>query len=135
MPKEIIQIEITESVSDMDQVILRNIANSLRSMGFVLAMDDFGTKYSIIATLVQFQFRVAKIERSLVKDIAKNPKSFIVLKHLTAMINEIGLECVIEGAEDQEQIDLLKELECDIIQGYYYSKPIPKEQFFMKFLD
>ena len=135
LPKEIIQIEITESVSDMDQVILRNIANSLRSMGFVLAMDDFGTKYSNIATLVQFQFGVAKIDRSLVKDIAKNPKSFIVLKHLTAMINEIGLECVIEGAEDQEQIDLLKELECDIIQGYYYSKPIPKEQFFMKFLD
>lgn len=135
LPKEIIQIEITESVSDMDQVILRNIANSLRSMGFVLVMDDFGTKYSNLATLVQFQFGVAKIDRSLVKDIAKNPKSFIVLKHLTAMIKEIGLECVIEGAEDQEQIDLLKQLECDIIQGYYYSKPIPKDQFFKEFLD
>lgn len=133
-PKGIIQIEITESVSDMDHLIISNIANSLRNMGFELAMDDFGTKYANMETLINFQFGIAKVDRSLVKDIATNEKSVIMLKHLTAMLNELEISCVIEGVETQEQIDILKGMNCDIIQGFFYGKPTPSEDFYKYFM-
>lgn len=134
-PKGIVQIEITETVSDMDQLIISNIANSLRNMGFELAMDDFGTKYANMETLVNFQFGIAKVDRSLVKDITKNAKSVIMLRHLTAMLKELDISCVIEGVETKEQIDILKNMNCDVIQGFFYGKPTPSEDFYRLFME
>ena len=135
LPNGLVQIEITETVGDMDHMLIRDVANSLRTMGFVLDMDDFGTKYSNISMLVQFQFGVAKIDRSLIKDITENEKSVIVLRHLTDMISELGIECIIEGAETEEQIDIIKTMNCDVVQGFYYGKPVDINDFYRMFVD
>lgn len=131
----LIQIEITESVGDMDIALINNIAQSLISMGFRLAMDDFGTKYSNLEMLFKFPFSIAKIDRSLVKNLESNEKSRIMLKHLISMIKELGIECVAEGAENEEQVRLLQQFGCNIIQGYFYSKPVTLEAFTSEFVE
>ena len=135
LPEGLIQIEITESVGDMDHVVVGNIAQALISMGFKLAMDDFGTKYSNLEMLFKFPFSIAKIDRSLVKDIIINEKSRIMLKHLVSMIGELGIDCVAEGAETREQVELLQHFGCSTIQGYFYSKPVPQQIFTDDFVD
>ena len=87
LPEGLVQIEITESVGDMDIVLINNIAQSLISMGFRLSMDDFGTKYSNLEMLFKFPFSIAKIDRSLVKNLESNEKSRIMLKHLTIKVS------------------------------------------------
>lgn len=135
LPPRLIQIEITESVCDMEHVAVADIARSLITMGFDLAMDDFGTMYSNLEMLFRFPFAIAKIDRSLVKDVIVNEKSKIMLKHLTAMIAELGIVCVAEGAESRCQVEQLQKFGCNIIQGYYYSKPIADVEFFEKFVE
>ena len=135
LPEGLVQIEITESVGDMDVALINNIAQSLISMGFRLSMDDFGTKYSNLEMLFKFPFSIAKIDRSLVKDLESNEKSRIMLKHLISMIKELGIECVAEGAETVEQVRLLQRFGCNIIQGYFYSKPVTLEAFTSEFVE
>ena len=134
-PEGLVQIEITESVGDMDIVLINNIAQSLISMGFRLSMDDFGTKYSNLEMLFKFPFSIAKIDRSLVKNLESNEKSRIMLKHLISMIMELGIECVAEGAENEEQVRLLQQFGCNIIQGYFYSKPVTLDVFTSEFVE
>ena len=131
----LVQIEITESVGDMDVALINNIAQSLISMGFRLSMDDFGTKYSNLEMLFKFPFSIAKIDRSLVKNLESNEKSRIMLKHLISMIKELGIECVAEGAETVEQVRLLQKFGCNIIQGYFYSKPVTLDVFTSEFVE
>ena len=135
LPEGLVQIEITESVGDMDIVLINNIAQSLISMGFRLSMDDFGTKYSNLEMLFKFPFSIAKIDRSLVKNLESNEKSRIMLKHLISMIMELGIECVAEGAENEEQVRLLQQFGCNIIQGYFYSKPVTLDVFTSEFVE
>lgn len=135
LPEGLVQIEITESVGDMDIVLINNIAQSLISMGFRLSMDDFGTKYSNLEMLFKFPFSIAKIDRSLVKNLESNEKSRIMLKHLISMIKELGIECVAEGAETVEQVRLLQRFGCNIIQGYFYSKPVTLDVFTSEFVE
>ena len=135
LPEGLVQIEITESVGDMDIVLINNIAQSLISIGFCLSMDDFGTKYSNLEMLFKFPFSIAKIDRSLVKNLESNEKSRIMLKHLISMIMELGIECVAEGAENEEQVRLLQQFGCNIIQGYFYSKPVTLDVFTSEFVE
>ena len=135
LPEGLVQIEITESVGDMDVALINNIAQSLISMGFRLSMDDFGTKYSNLEMLFKFPFSIAKIDRSLVKNLESNEKSRIMLKHLISMIKELGIECVAEGAETVEQVRLLQKFGCNIIQGYFYSKPVTLDVFTSEFVE
>lgn len=134
IPSDFIEMEITETIGDLEQAFVAKIANSLHAMGFMLSMDDFGTKYSNLAMLSSFDFQVAKIDRSIVVGLTKNPKSIIILKHLTKMIKELGIECIIEGVETEEELELIKETDCDNVQGYYFSQPIPKEEFEKKYM-
>lgn len=135
LPEGLVQIEITESVGDMDIVLIKNIAQLLISMGFRLSMDDFGTKYSNLEMLFKFPFSIAKIDRSLVKNLESNEKSRIMLKHLISMIMELGIECVAEGAENEEQVRRLQQFGCNIIQGYFYSKPVTLDVFTSEFVE
>lgn len=135
LPEGLVQIEITESVGDMDVALINNIAQSLISMGFRISMDDFGTKYSNLEMLFKFPFSIAKIDRSLVKNLESNEKSRIMLKHLISMIKELGIECVAEGAENEEQVSLLQQFGCNIIQGYFYSKPVTLDVFTSEFVE
>lgn len=134
LPKDLIQIEITESISSMDHMVVNNIAKSLRNMGFSISMDDFGTQYSNMSMLTQFQFDAIKIDRSMVIDIEKKPENVTILKHVLGMLKELKLSAVIEGVESREQLEILKKLGCDVVQGFYFGRPEPKEQFYELFM-
>lgn len=135
IPNGCIEIEIAETIGEYDTVALSGVAESLIQMGFVFAMDDFGTKNSNVEKLFKCQFKIAKIDKTLVKELTTNENNRIILAHLIAMIKDLGLQCVVEGAETVEQIDILKELDCDVVQGYYYGKPVPAREFYDKFMN
>lgn len=129
-PDGMICIEITETISNMDHMEVNRIANALHSMGFSISMDDFGTKYSNMAVLTQFDFDTVKIDRSMIIDIVENEKNQLVLKHMIQMLKDLGMEIVIEGVETSEQVTVLKELGCDVVQGFYFGKPEPEGKFY-----
>lgn len=134
IPEGLVQMEITETISSMDHIMVHNIANALRHMGFSVSMDDFGTKYSNMAVLTQFEFDTVKVDRSLLLDVEKNYKNKTVLKHTLEMLKEIGVETVMEGVETIEQVAILRELGCDTIQGYYYGRPEPMSEFYERYM-
>lgn len=134
MPQQMICIEITETISNMDHIQVRNIANTLHNMGFSISMDDFGTQYSNMAVLTQFDFDSVKIDRSMILNILNDEKSRLILKHTIAMLKELGMEIVIEGVETAEQVEVLAELGCDIVQGFYFGRPEAEENFYKLFM-
>ncbi len=134
MPQQMICIEITETISNMDHIQVRNIANTLHNMGFSISMDDFGTQYSNMAVLTQFDFDSVKIDRSMILNILNDEKSRLILKHTIAMLKELGMEIVIEGVETAEQVEVLAELGCDIVQGFYFGRPESEEDFYKLFM-
>lgn len=130
IPEGLIEIEITETISSMDQLVVNEIANNLRNMGFSVSMDDFGTKYSNMGVLTQFEFDTVKIDRSLLMDIERNKKNVTILKHTLEMLKDLGIHTVMEGVETKEQVEILQQLGCETIQGYYYGRPEPMEKFY-----
>lgn len=130
IPEELIHIEITETVGDMDHMLVEDVANQLKALGFCLSMDDFGSHYSNLAVLIQYDFDSAKIDRSMVTEITKNPKSRVVLDYMTSMINDLGIHCIVEGIETKEQVEILKNTKAEMIQGYFFGKPVPHEEFY-----
>lgn len=130
MPEGMIRIEITETISNMDHMEVRSIAKILHSMGFSISMDDFGTQYSNMAVLTQFDFDTVKIDRSMILNIVNDVKNRTILKHTVAMLKELGMEIVIEGVETEDQVKVLAELGCDIVQGFYFGKPEAEEKFY-----
>ena len=135
VPIELIQIEVTETVGDMDHVVIENVANALKELGFRLSMDDFGSHYSNLSVLIQYDFDSAKIDRSMVTEITNNRKSRILLDYMTSMIKDLGIHCIVEGIETKEQVDILKQTKAEMIQGFYFGKPVPKEKFYETFME
>lgn len=129
-PEGLIRIEITETISNMDHMEVNRIAKALHNMGFSISMDDFGTKYSNMAVLTQFDFDTVKIDRSMIIDIVENEKNQLILKHMIQMLQDLGMEVVIEGVETSEQVTVLKELGCDVVQGFYFGKPEAESRFY-----
>ena len=135
IPAGLIQIEITETISSMDHLVVNNIAKSLRSMGFSVSMDDFGTKYSNMAVLTQFEFDTVKIDRSLLLDVENNLKNKTVLKHTLEMLRDLNVETVMEGVETAKQVEILRELGCETVQGYFYGRPEPMDKFYELYMN
>lgn len=134
IPEGLIHIEVTETVGDMDHVVIENVANNLKDLGFRLSMDDFGSHYSNLSVLIQYDFDSAKIDRSMVLEITKNQKSRIVLDYMTSLINDLGIHCIVEGIETKEQVEILRNMKAEMIQGFYFGKPVPKEEFYDTFM-
>ena len=134
VPKKYLEIEITESIGDMENDLIARIANGLHEKGFRLSMDDFGTKYSSISILSLMRFDILKIDRSMVSNLTENDISRKVLKHIIAMCNDLGIECIAEGVETKEQANYLRQVDCNVAQGYLYSKPITTEEFERKYI-
>lgn len=130
MPRRMIRIEITETISNMDHMEVNHIARELRTLGFSISMDDFGTQYSNMAVLTQFDFDTVKIDRSMILNIVNDEKSRLILKHTIAMLKELGMEIIIEGVETEEQVQILAELGCDIVQGFFFGRPDAEEKFY-----
>ena len=130
MPNGMIRIEITETISNMDHMAVKNIASELHKIGFSISMDDFGTQYSNMAVLTQFDFDTVKIDRSMIINIVHDEKNRLILKHTVAMLKELGMEIVIEGVETAEQVEVLAALGCDTVQGFFFGRPEAEERFY-----
>ncbi|MGG7057368.1 sensor domain-containing protein [Clostridium nigeriense] len=118
-----IEIEITESM--IMKSVDRNIEYllELKKLGASIALDDFGTGYSSFNHLTKLPIDVLKLDRSFIVDMIDNHKSRYVIENMILLSHKLGITVVAEGVEDKEQVEYLKSIECDAIQGYYYSKP------------
>ncbi len=128
LPK-FLELEITESMimSDADQVLLN--CKRLNETGVALSLDDFGTGYSSLAYLKQLPITSLKIDRSFVQDLADSLEDEAIVSAIISMGHSLGLTVIAEGVESEAQLNKLKELNCDEIQGFYFSPPLPAEEF------
>ncbi len=124
-----IVFEITESSAMLNPDVSNRVLNQLKEIGFHLAMDDFGTGYSSLSSLNQFPIDILKIDRSFITHISKDKKKERLTLAILAMTEIVGLTTVAEGVETLEDVEFLALLKCDILQGYYYSKPINELEF------
>ena len=134
---DLIDFELTESASYDNTEQMIRVLNELREEGFKISMDDFGTGYSSFSLLTQMPLDTLKIDKSFVDKVGvENPlrQDISVIRHIISLAKDLGFVCLAEGAETRPQIDELKALGCDIIQGYYFSKPIPVEEYENKYL-
>lgn len=129
LPPGLLELEITEStlVSDMDKVIEK--LKVFREMGIGVSIDDFGTGYSSLSYLSQFPITTLKIDRAFVKDMEVNDKTAEITSAIIGLSRGLSLEVVAEGAESIEHVRLLREKGCDLVQGFYFSKPVPVDEF------
>ncbi|GAC26426.1 response regulator receiver modulated diguanylate phosphodiesterase [Paraglaciecola mesophila KMM 241] len=129
LPPSLIELEITESclIQDFEQTLA--ILWELKELGVSIAMDDFGTGYSSFAYLAKLPIDVLKLDKVLVDGIEGCKEIQSMIGGLIAMCHELGIDVVAEGVELEGQVALLKQLNCDYIQGYYFSKALPKPEF------
>ena len=120
-------LEITEGVLMTDTAATLNRLFQLKSLGVRLAVDDFGTGYSSFAYLRRFPFDILKIDKSFVDGVATEPTAGALVDAMIRIGKTLRLETVAEGVEQQEQADRLRALDCDIGQGYYFSRPLPRD--------
>mgnify|MGYP000791548713 FL=1 len=124
-----VQIEITESAA-VDNDEIKSIADKFHGNGFPLLVDDFGSGYSSLVTLNMKCFDTLKIDKSLI-DYIGDSNGERLLVHTIALAKELGICVTAEGVESQEQVEFLKNIDCDSIQGFYYSKPLPLTEYEM----
>ena len=122
---ECLELEITEGVLMNSQASIHDALLQIDELGIKLSMDDFGTGYSSLSYLREYPFDVLKIDRSFITGITDNKADCNLVKAAIAMSHSLEIKVVAEGVETKEQLDLLNELNCDIAQGFYLSKPLP----------
>lgn len=120
-----LELEITESIAVMNIDYTLNILKDLKDLGVYISIDDFGTGYSSLNYLKEMCVDELKIDRTFVKDINVSNKSMSIIKATIHLAHEMGLKVTAEGAETKEHVQFLKDQNCNQIQGYYYSKPVP----------
>ena len=123
-----LELEITESVAMHKPELTKAILGQLNELGIVLAIDDFGTGYSSLSYLKHLPIHRLKIDRSFVRDITSNHDDVAICSAIIVLGHELGLDIIAEGVETEPQRDYLKHLNCDMLQGFLYSKPLPPEQ-------
>lgn len=124
-----INLEITETALADDTKVLADNMYKLRKKGITFSLDDYGTGYSNISYILNLPFGFVKIDKSLLWQCVDNEKAVIALKASMNMIHDMGMKIIVEGVENEEMVDLLKQTSCDYMQGYFYSKPVKKEDF------
>ena len=134
IPFSVIKIEFTESTLAENMDIIHDFVNDMEKMGIYMGLDDFGVGYSNISTVIQIPFTTIKLDKSLVWAVSKQEKSAIMVKNMIRTFKDLNLTVVAEGVEDDFQNQFMIRNGVDQIQGYYYSKPLPKEEMirFMK---
>lgn len=125
--------EITESSQGIQLESLSNLLTEIRKRGIAIAIDDLGTEAACLGMLYLPQISVAKIDKSLIDKAEHSDREQLVIRHLVDLCHELNMTCVAEGIETPSQIELLKHLGCDRLQGYKIGKPMPAEEFFQAF--
>jgi len=124
-----IKFEITESVFIHSYNFVLEKIMALKAMGVQIALDDFGSGYSSLAHLSEMPIDVIKIDKSFTDQIVSNYKNYNVIALIIMLAERLGIEVVAEGVETKEQLDAYYELDCDMIQGFYFAKPMPEQDF------
>jgi len=123
-----INLEITERESIYDQVVFDNNMKQLTEIGINFSLDDYGTGYSNIRRIFQLPLKMVKIDKSFVDDI-ETPQTLSIVRSTIKMLKDINKQIVVEGVEDAEAARIFTEMDCEYIQGYYYSRPLDRQAF------
>lgn len=126
---KLLEVEITESVTMNDADFTSSVLRDLKSMGVQIAIDDFGTGHSSLSYLKSFPINTLKIDRSFIRDVAHDPEDAAIVTTIIAMAQNLNLSVIAEGVETSEQVRFLVDKQCEKMQGYYFSKPVPPEEF------
>ena len=129
--KRLLELEITETVDDQQ---ISKKAQELKDEGYKLLMDDFGSGYSSLNILLETPFDVIKLDRKFVGNMMLSERGKVILAQVATMAEKIGLGLLAEGVETEEQAQVLLGLGCNLAQGYFYSKPMPTEEFYEQLL-
>ncbi|UTH74093.1 EAL domain-containing protein [Chromobacterium sp. IIBBL 290-4] len=126
---EWVELEITESYSHQDIGLMANVASRLRDMGLGIAIDDFGTRFSVMEYLRRMPATRIKIDGSLTRQILVSPRDYSIMRNLIRMIGELGMESVCEGVETAEQLAAIQDMGADCWQGFLFSPGVTGEAF------
>ena len=129
---EQIDLEITETAMVVSGDRLLNNMKALTEDGCTFAMDDFGTGFSNLSAMIQYPFHIVKLDKSMVWSAMDDERAMSILRHSVAMLKDLSMNIVAEGIETMEQANILSRMGCDYFQGYYYSKPVPIDDFMEK---
>ncbi|OZA06121.1 MAG: hypothetical protein B7X95_03990 [Methylophilaceae bacterium 17-44-8] len=129
LPANRLVIEITESLLLGEEINIMEKLNRFREAGIEVALDDFGTGYSAMSYLKKFNIDYLKIDRSFVRDLETDQNDRAIAEAIVVMAHKLGLKTIAEGVETEQQKNILAEVGCDYVQGYYFAKPLPVENF------
>ena len=130
IPHELIIVELTETTSTVHMKRMGELVYKLKDEGIRTSVDDFGVGYSSMSMLRDIPFSELKIDRSfLTYTTDTRDRSAVMMKHVISMATELGMRCIAEGVETPDQIKMLKDMECFRAQGFYFDKPLPREDF------
>ena len=126
---EFLDVEITEGLLLDDSPRIIKQLNQLQSDGITISLDDFGTGFSALSYLKKFDIDYLKIDRSFVQELEHNPDDIAIVEAIISMAHRLGITVVAEGVESKEQLAILSSANCDLAQGYYLARPMPREEF------
>ena len=131
IPHHLIEIELTETTTDVEFKDLKRIVTGLQEAGIYTSVDDFGVGYSSLNLIRDIPWNILKVDKNFLPMNEQNGQDRlnIMFRHVVNMAKELGLTCVAEGVETSEQVSILRENGCDIAQGFYYDKPLPVREF------
>ncbi|MEG1993845.1 MAG: EAL domain-containing protein, partial [Oscillospiraceae bacterium] len=127
--RNLIEFELTENIFMDNFDVAVHAMSELKARGYCLSMDDFGSEYSSLSLLQSIPIDVLKLDRSFFNETTNSIKGKVVIKAVVQMAKELKIKVVAEGVEYEEQVDFLKEIGCDMAQGFYYAKPMPISKF------
>lgn len=127
--KNLVEIEIIESVESINSTSLEAIMDKIKQSGFPICIDDFGVKYSNIALFINTDLDVLKLDKSMIHDITVNKKSRLLISSLVQICHNLNIQLIVEGVESVEQFEILKALNCDGAQGFFICRPISIEAY------
>ncbi|MCR5054740.1 MAG: EAL domain-containing protein [Lachnospiraceae bacterium] len=129
IPANMINLEITETATADESEIFKEALENLKDLGFCFSLDDFGTGYSNLTRIFNMDFTNIKMDKSLLWDAPSNPASKNFLESMISAIHNMGANVIQEGVETREQLSYMKDINVDMVQGYFYSKPLSEEAF------
>lgn len=129
IPRELLQLELTESAYTQNQAAIRELMAKFREKGFTVLMDDFGSGYSSLNVLKDIVVDILKIDMKFLSDVEVKKRSEDILASVVEMSKKLNMPVIAEGVEKEEQVQFLKSIGCDYVQGYYFGKPMPIDDY------
>lgn len=128
-PKDL-QLEITETVYTEEKQVIYSIISELQEAGFKILMDDFGSGYSSLNMLKDAPIDVLKLDMAFMRNLDnENERNNIIVESIVELSKKLNISVVVEGVESEKQVNFLKSIGAEVIQGYYFSKPIPADEY------